>query len=108
MGIYQKILSSKISFQSKIFDKNAKGLVKKLLTADLGKRYGNLKNGVNDIKQHKWFKDIVWADLVEKKIKAPFKPTVKDESDTSNFDEYPDSDSEPAVVSAATDPFTNW
>merc|ERR1712119_169554 len=64
MGIYQKILAGKIVFP-KLFDKNAKGLVKKLLTADLGKRYGNLKNGVDDIKQHKWFKDIKWSDLLD-------------------------------------------
>ena len=36
MGIYQKILSGKIVFP-KFFDKNGKVLVKKLLTADLGK-----------------------------------------------------------------------
>merc|ERR1719343_21214 len=59
MGIYQKILSGKIVFP-KVFDKKAKGLVKKLLTADLGKRYGNLKNGVDDIKKHEWFKDVPW------------------------------------------------
>jgi len=107
MGIYQKILSGKIVFP-KIFDKNAKGLVKRLLTADLGKRYGNLKNGVDDIKQHKWFKDINWTELLEKKVTANFKPTVKSESDTSNFDDYPDSDEMPPIVAAAQDPFTNW
>ena len=37
MGIYQKILRGSIVFP-KFFDKNAKVLVKKLLTADLGKR----------------------------------------------------------------------
>merc|ERR1712099_196304 len=63
MGIYQKILSGKIVFP-KLFDKNAKGLVKRLLTADLGKRYGNLKDGVDDIKQHKWFSIISWDDLL--------------------------------------------
>merc|ERR1712039_199822 len=76
MGIYQKILSGKIVFP-KMFDKNAKGLVKKLLTADLGKRYGNLKNGVDDIKHHKWFKNTNWGDLLEKKVPSPFKPSVK-------------------------------
>jgi len=107
MGIYQKILSGKIVFP-KLFDKNAKGLVKKLLTADLGKRYGNLKNGVDDIKTHKWFKDLNWEDLLEKKITPPFKPTVKGESDTSNFDDYPDSDEQPPIVAAASDPFAEW
>ena len=33
-------------------------MVKKLLTPDLGKRFGNLKNGAADIKEHKWFKDL--------------------------------------------------
>jgi len=107
MGIYQKILSGKIVFP-KLFDKNAKALVKKLLTADLGKRYGNLKNGVEDIKTHKWFKDLDWDELQKKKIAPPFKPTVKDPSDTSNFDDYPDSADLPPPVAAGSDPFVSW
>jgi len=107
MGIYQKILSGKILFP-KLFDKNAKGLVKKLLTADLGKRFGNLKNGVNDIKEHKWFKDIIWTSLLDKKTTAPFLPKVTSESDTSNFEDYPNSDEQPPTVSASTDPFFEW
>ena len=31
-----------------------KDLIKKLLTADLTKRLGNLKGGADDIKRHKW------------------------------------------------------
>jgi serine/threonine protein kinase len=107
MGIYQKILAGKIAFP-KLFHKEAKGLVKKLLQADLGKRYGNLKSGADDIKQHKWFKDLDWNDLLEKKIPAPFKPPVKGESDTSNFDDYPDSEEQPPAVNASQDPFTTW
>uniref|UniRef100_A0A7S1QAA8 cGMP-dependent protein kinase n=1 Tax=Alexandrium catenella TaxID=2925 RepID=A0A7S1QAA8_ALECA len=107
MGIYQKILSGKIVFP-KLFDKNAKTLVKKLLTADLGKRYGNLKAGVDDIKMHKWFREISWADLLEKRLPAPFKPSVKSETDTSNFDDYPDSTDTPPAVPAAQDPFVKW
>ena len=52
MSIYQKILKGKIKFPRN-FDKNAKSIVKHLLIADLTKRYGNLKNGVNDIKNHR-------------------------------------------------------
>lgn len=107
MGIYQKILSGKIVFP-KLFDKNAKGLVKKLLTADLGKRYGNLKNGVDDIKTHKWFANISWDALLKKEMNPTFKPVVKSETDTSNFDDYPDSDEMPPQVSAAQDPFVDW
>ena len=54
MSIYQKILKGKIKFPRN-FDKNGKSLVKHLLVSDLTKRYGNLKNGVNDIKNHRFF-----------------------------------------------------
>merc|ERR1711988_1880422 len=107
MGIYQKILAGKIVFP-KMFDKNAKTLVKKLLTAELSKRYGNLKNGVDDIKNCKWFKELSWDALLAKSINAPYKPQVKSETDTSNFDDYPDSDELPPAVSGSGDPFTDW
>jgi len=107
MGIYQKILSGKIVFP-KLFDKNAKSLVKHLLTAELSKRFGNLKRGVEDIKEHKWFKDCPWDQLVKFEIKAPFTPQVKGEQDTSNFEDYPDSDENPAEVSKDLDPFKEW
>jgi len=57
--------------------RNAKSLVKHLLVADLSKRYGNLKRGVNDIKKHRWFKNLDWKILVEKRLPVPYKPIVK-------------------------------
>jgi serine/threonine protein kinase len=51
LQIYQNILDCKIKF-SKSFDKDCKSLVMKLVEADLSKRYGTLKNGINDIKTH--------------------------------------------------------
>ena len=35
--------------------RNIQDLIKKLLTADLTKRLGNLKAGADDVKKHKWF-----------------------------------------------------
>lgn len=52
-------------------------LVKRLLTPDLTKRYGNLKNGVTDIKEHKWFRGFDWNGLLKKQLEPPYKPTVK-------------------------------
>lgn len=59
-----------------------------LLQVDLTKRYGNLKNGVNDIKGHKWFASTDWIAVFQKKIEAPFIPRCKGPGDTSNFDDY--------------------
>lgn len=39
-----------------------------LLQVDLTKRYGNLKNGVNDIKGHKWFATTDWIAIYQKKV----------------------------------------
>jgi len=64
----------------------------RLLTADLTKRLGNLKNGADDVKKHKWFAAQSFADLEEKKIAPPIKPEVGSESDTGNFEKYPDSE----------------
>lgn len=62
MAIYQKILKGKIKFP-RDFDKDAKSLVKHLLVADVTKRYGCLKNGSNDIKNHRWFKSLDWYKM---------------------------------------------
>merc|ERR1711998_554437 len=64
MGIYQRILAGKIFF-TKYFDKDCRVLVKKLLTADLSKRYGNLKAGADDIIKHKWFANIDWDKMLK-------------------------------------------
>ena len=56
------------------FDRNAKSLIKKLLTADLTKRYGCLKGGAEDVKKHKWFKDFDFVLCQDRKLTAPIIP----------------------------------
>lgn len=105
MGIYQQILAGKISFP-RFFDRSAKNIIKKLLTADLTKRYGCLKDGAEDVKKHRWFSGIDFKALLERKLTAPIVPIVASETDTSNFDPYPDSVEEaPDPVFSAKDPF---
>ena len=67
MLIYQKILKGKIKFPSS-FPSNAKSLVKHLLVQDLSKRYGNLKGGVDDIKNHRFFKELDWSAIIKYKL----------------------------------------
>jgi len=55
---------------------------------------GCLRGGFNDIREHPWFAKLEWERLLAGGIPAPYVPRVKDEKDTSNFDDYPDSDSE--------------
>jgi serine/threonine protein kinase len=107
MGIYQKILAGKIEYP-KSFDKYAKDLIKNLLVADLSKRYGTLKNGADDIMKHKWFSSINFEKLYNKAIVSPYKPSMKDEQDTSNFDIIDEDKDIPPPVPSAADPFADW
>ena len=107
MSIYQKILRGKVKFPRN-FDKNAKSLVKHILVADLTKRYGNLKNGVNDIKNHRWFAGLDWTRIISKSIEMPYRPPVKSANDTSNFPRYPDSTTLSPPIKQSDDPFLNW
>jgi len=89
MRLYERILEGRLRWPS-YFDPAAKDLIKRLLSPDLTKRYGNLKSGSADIKKHKWFSEIDWKKLAEVKVKAPYIPPVSSEGDASNFDSYPE------------------
>nr|XP_045612388.1 cAMP-dependent protein kinase catalytic subunit 1-like [Procambarus clarkii] len=85
--IYEKIVSGKVRFPGH-FSSDLKDLLRNLLQVDLTKRYGNLKNAVNDIKNHKWFASTDWIAVYQRKVEAPFIPKCKGPGDTSNFDDY--------------------
>ena len=107
MIIYQNILKGKLHFP-KGFDNDAKSRVRHLLMSDLIKRYGNLKNGVNDIKHHRYMNTINFNNLLTKKIPPPYKPKVKSPGDTSNFTTYDDTNSEVQEIKPSDDPFKEW
>jgi len=85
--IYQNILTNNKKFP-KIIDRDAKTLINHLLVADPQKRYGCLKNGVNDIKNHRFYNDFQWDKLWECALEAPFLPTFEEgEVITKYFDQ---------------------
>ncbi|XP_039602160.1 cAMP-dependent protein kinase catalytic subunit PRKX, partial [Polypterus senegalus] len=90
-GIYQKILAGKIDFPRHL-DFNVKDLIKKFLVVDRTRRLGNMKNGAEDVKKHRWFKSIDWEAVPQKKLKPPIVPKVSHDGDTSNFESYPEDD----------------
>lgn len=88
-GIYEKILGGRVEWPRHL-DTSAKDLIKKLLTQDRTKRLGNMKNGADDVKRHRFFKNIDWEDVYHKQLKPPIVPKVSYEGDTRNFDDYPE------------------
>ena len=109
MGIYQQVLAGKITFP-RYFERNTKSLIKKLLVADLTKRYGCLKAGAEDVKKHKWFNDFDWLSVYNRTQSVPIVPVVSSESDTSNFDQYPENEEDPPIpiYGQNKDPFLDF
>ena len=108
--IYQKILKGKIMFPSeKIVSFAARSLIKHLLEPDLAKRYGSLKGGVWDIKNHRFFTGIEWATLAKSKKKDIYIPALSNNGDCSHFplvDDY--EEDEPTPIKMEDDPFEKW
>eukprot|EP00128_Syssomonas_multiformis_P003931 Colp12_sorted_trinity150504_noHs@3396 len=101
--IYEKIIAGRITFPSH-FSPEGKDIVRNLLQTDITKRYGNLKNGVNDIKNHPWFASLDLTGIYNRSIAAPFIPKCSGPGDMSNFDQY---DEEEFVI-AETDKYRKY
>ena len=52
------------------FTADLKDLLRNVLQVDLTKRYGNLKNGITDIKYHRWFASTDWIATFQKKVRV--------------------------------------
>ncbi|XP_055373325.1 ribosomal protein S6 kinase alpha-5 [Condylostylus longicornis] len=66
---------------------DTKDFILKLLVKDPKKRLGKSKADASEIKSHPFFRKLDWEKLAKKQIKAPFKPVITNELDTSNFSE---------------------
>ena len=108
VGIYQQILKGEFRCP-RWLDRNAKSLIKHLLVADITRRYGCLKDGALDIKNHIWFHGMSFPDIEARKVTAPFMPQVASITDTSNFDNYPDSKNAAVIpIYEGKDPFSDF
>ncbi|ORY85080.1 kinase-like domain-containing protein [Protomyces lactucae-debilis] len=94
MKLYENILAGHVRYPS-YFEPAAKDFLQKLLTADLTKRYGNLRNGSRDIMEHAWFSEVNWERLARRDIEPPYTPPLKGAAgDAHLFDVYSE-DQEP-------------
>ena len=75
-----------------------------------------MKNGVDDIKKHRWFAGFDYLKLLKQQLPAPYVPpfayslsfSSSNPGDTTNFSPYPDSESEPVPLKPTEDPFIDW
>ncbi|KAK9504195.1 hypothetical protein O3M35_010581 [Rhynocoris fuscipes] len=83
--IYRNILDCQFKYPSNITD-ILKDLISKFLRLIPETRLG--ANGFEEIKEHPWFDNIYWSSILNKTVRPPFVPDVKDVHDTSYFSKY--------------------
>ena len=84
--MFELITKSEVQFPKKIeVSENAKDLISKLLIKNQDLRLGS-QGGFEDIKKHSFFKGFDFKALEERKIEAPYIPTLKGSMDVTNFD----------------------
>ena len=106
MNIYRKIINTKPRYPDG-FDSRCKSLVKHLLRRDLSKRFGNLKDGAKDLKDHRFFEDINYTDLLDRKLKPPYMPDSKDlKVNECNWEKEKTQGLK--ATNANEDPFLDW
>ncbi|XP_047458880.1 cGMP-dependent protein kinase 2 [Mugil cephalus] len=94
--IYTMVLHGieKVDFPKKI-GKRPDDIIRKLCKINPVERLGNKKNGIIDIKKHKWFQGFNWEGLRCRKLLSPLKRQLNGPLDHSHFDIFPPETEEP-------------
>lgn len=69
------------------FSPQLRSLIWGLLQKDPKVRIGCGTREAAEVKEHPFFQELNWDDVLHKRIQAPFKPRVRDEMDVGNFAE---------------------
>ena len=85
------------------FFRNAVLIMKRFCRENPVERLGYQKDGIMDIKKNKWFQGFDWDGLLNKTLQPPLLPSVQNNSDASNFDQFPRDTSVPGDENSGWD-----
>ncbi|KAG7331766.1 hypothetical protein KOW79_005735 [Hemibagrus wyckioides] len=100
-NIYAKILDGVIKYPPHMGEA-ARSLISKLCRPRPGQRLGNTKNGIKDVRNHRWFNSMNWHKLRMKQINAPTVKLIRKGPCYINFDRFP------FEKSLAEEDFSGW
>ncbi|XP_051510720.1 cGMP-dependent protein kinase 1 isoform X1 [Myxocyprinus asiaticus] len=86
--IYAKILDGVVNYPTYLGE-GAKSLISKLCRSRPGQRLGNTKNGIKDVRHHRWFNSINWHQLRMGQLEAPTIRLIRKGPCYINFDRFP-------------------
>ena len=105
MKTYENILNGSITYPDYL-PPDILDLLQKLIVKDLTQRLGNLQGGSDDVKNHPWFKEVIWERLLSRDIETPYEPPITSGvGDTSQFDRYPEDKDLDYGISGVEDPY---
>lgn len=86
--IYAKILDGVLKYPPYLSEA-AKSIISKLCRPRPGQRLGNTKNGIKDVRHHRWFGSMNWHKLRVGQLEAPTVRLVRKGPCYINFDRFP-------------------
>ncbi|KAL5288835.1 PKN2 family protein [Megaselia abdita] len=84
--VFDSIVNDEVRYP-RFLSLEAIAIMRRLLRKNPERRLGSSERDAEDVKKQAFFRSIVWDDLLLRKIKPPFVPTIRHTEDVSNFDE---------------------
>ncbi|KAL5012902.1 hypothetical protein ScPMuIL_011453 [Solemya velum] len=84
--VFDSIVNEEVRYP-RFLSSEAIAIMRRLLRRNPERRLGSSERDAEDVKKQAFFRMLNWDDLLMKRVKPPFVPTVKHAEDVSNFDE---------------------
>uniref|UniRef100_A0A1S4MY61 protein kinase C n=1 Tax=Pediculus humanus subsp. corporis TaxID=121224 RepID=A0A1S4MY61_PEDHC len=84
--VFDSIVNDEVRYP-RFLSLEAIAIMRRLLRKNPERRLGSSERDAEDVKKQAFFRLISWEDLLLRKVKPPFVPTVTSSEDVSNFDE---------------------
>ncbi|XP_073974383.1 serine/threonine-protein kinase N isoform X2 [Rhodnius prolixus] len=84
--VFDSIVNDEVRYP-RFLSLEAIAIMRRLLRKNPERRLGSSERDAEDVKRQAFFRNIQWDELLLRKVKPPFVPTVSSTEDVSNFDE---------------------
>ncbi|XP_073846991.1 serine/threonine-protein kinase N isoform X21 [Musca autumnalis] len=84
--VFDSIVNDEVRYP-RFLSLEAIAIMRRLLRKNPERRLGSSERDAEDVKRQAFFRSIVWDDLLLRRVRPPFVPTITHLEDVSNFDE---------------------
>ncbi|XP_045203432.2 serine/threonine-protein kinase N2-like isoform X2 [Mercenaria mercenaria] len=98
--VFDSIVNEEVKYP-RFLSTEAIAIMRRLLRRNPDRRLGSSERDAEDVKKQAFFRNLDWNELLMRRVKPPFVPTVRHPEDVSNFDD--EFTQEKAVLTPAKD-----